>query len=441
MVLNLLAFVVVLGVLVILHEAGHFLVARLLGARAEVFSIGFGKRIWGFERGGTDYRISAVPLGGYVRIPGLGPDESELVGADTTPQPLLARWQRALILAAGPLTNVVAAVVFVAIAFMFGIEVPAFDNELSFVGWVEPGSPAGEAGIEAGDRIVAVDEAPIETWRELNLAMLTAGGRETEMVAERGDERLTFRLTPDKVTRYHIGYAGVWPPVPALVGSVQGGSPAAAAELQPGDRIVSVNGESAYYYNLASLISPHPEEEVQLVIEREGQQFDLAITPRRNGDRGQIGVATTFPAKIKRLPAVAALSDSVAECWRITRDTFNILGKLFTRKASVRQTMSGPIDIARLSGDAARDGVHKLIWFMGVISLQLAIFNLLPIPVLDGGHLAVLSVEGIIRRDLSPQIKEGVMWVGFILIMLLLAVVTVFDVMRALSDWLPNLGG
>ncbi len=440
MVLNVLVFLVVLGVLVVLHEAGHFVMARMLGARAEVFSVGFGKRVWGFERGGTDYRISAIPLGGYVRIPGLGPDESDLVGAENGGVPMLDRWKRGLILVAGPLSNVVAAVVFVAIAFMFGIEVPAFENEPSVVGWVEEGSPGDLAGVEAGDRIVEVDGAEVDTWRDLNLAMLTAGGREIEMAVVRDGQRLTYRLTPEKVTEYHIGYAGVLPPVPALVGAVQGGSPADRSRLQAGDRIVSVNGDPAYYYNLARLISPHPDEAISLVVEREGETFQMDITPRRNGDRGQIGVQTAFPSKIKHLGAVAAITESASECWRITTETFNILGKLVTRRASVRQTMSGPIGIAQLSGDAARDSGRKLIWFMGVISLQLAIFNLLPIPVLDGGHLAVLSVEGVIRRDLSPRLKEGVMWIGFILIMLLLAVVTVFDIMRALAEWLPQLG-
>jgi regulator of sigma E protease len=438
---NLLVFLVVLGVLVVLHEAGHFLVARLLGARAEVFSIGFGKRLWGFERGGTEYRISAVPLGGYVRIPGLGPDESEVVGAEGDSAPILERWKRGLILLAGPLSNVVAAVLFVAVAFMFGIEVPAFENQPSVVGWVEGSSPGAAAGIEPGDRIVAVDGETVDTWRDLNLEMLTAGGREIDIVVLRDGRRLTFRLTPDKVTSYNIGYAGVLPPVPALVGAVQSGSPAASADLQPGDRIVSVNGQPAYYYNLAKLISPHPEEPIDLIVERAGDRFQRSVTPRRNGDRGQIGVQVSFPAKVKHLGPVEAVHEGATECWRITTETFNILGKLVTQRASVRQTMSGPIGIAQLSGDAAREGVRKLIWFMGVISLQLAIFNLLPIPVLDGGHLAVLSVEGIIRRDLSPRLKEGIMWVGFILILMLLAVVSVFDIMRALSEWLPQLGG
>ncbi len=175
MLISILAFVFVIGVLITIHEFGHFAVARLLGAPVEVFSIGFGKRLWGFERGGTDYRLSLVPLGGYVRIIGLGPDETDVVSGDAQEVELLARWKRALILLAGPVINVLAAVVFVALALTMGVETPLYLEQPPVVGWVGPDSPAEAAQIQPGDLVRTVGGEPIKLWRDLEVALLTSG--------------------------------------------------------------------------------------------------------------------------------------------------------------------------------------------------------------------------------------------------------------------------
>jgi len=439
--ISFLAFFLVLGVLVILHEAGHFLVARFLGAQADVFSFGFGKRIWGFERGGTDYRISLIPFGGYVRIPGLGPDESDVAGSEEIDEDyeLLPRWKRALILFGGPVTNMVAAPLFLAVAFMIGMNVPAYRSELPVVGWVEPDSPATEAGIQAGDKVLSLDGRTIGSWEELENSMLSSGGQEVGLRIERSGREQDIVLTPKKMTRYALGYSGLLPPLDARIVQTIPNSPAFRAGLKAGDLILSVNGEAVQqFYDLIRLISPHPKEKVEIVVDRDGREMSFELVPDDQGGEGKIGIAMIFPQKIERFGPIAALGAAVRDCRRMTSDTFRVLGRLLTGKASIKQ-MSGPIDIARISGQAAKSGLHSLIWLMGVISLQLGIFNLLPIPVLDGGHLTIIAVETAMRRDLSLKLKERILEIGFIALMVLMVVVVFNDILKILPENLYKL--
>ena len=441
MVINLLAFFFVLGVLIVLHEGGHFLVARLLGAPVDVFSVGFGKRIWGIERGGTDYRVSAIPFGGYVHVIGLGPDESTVTGRDEAAEEepeLLPRWKRVLIFLGGPLTNIAAAVVLLAFAFVVGVQVPAYQNEPPVVGWVEPDSPAAAAGIEPGDRVVAVDGRPMKTWRDLESTLAGSGGHRVELTIDRHGTTLKAALTPRKVTRYGFGYSGILPPLDAVVVQLQPNSPAQRAGLEPGDRITAVDGEPVHqFYDLIRLISPHPGETLKLTVQRNGKTLELEVTPKNVGGEGKIGIPVIFSTRLEKLGPVAALGQAVHECRRMTVETFRILGRLLTRKASMSQ-ISGPIDIARISGQAARQGIRTLIWLMGIISLQLGIFNLLPIPILDGGHLTILAVEIVLRRNLPMKLKERILEVGFVLLMLLMVVVVFNDIVKILPQGLYN---
>lgn len=436
---NLLAFIFVVGVLIVLHEAGHFLAARALKAPVDVFSIGVGKRLWGFERGGTDYRISAFPIGGYVRVVGLGPDESDMIGETAEHSQLLPRWKRALILVAGPVTNIVAAAAFLGAAYIVGVETPVYLDQAPIVGWVDPSSPAAAAGLEAGDRILEMDGQQIFNWRDLDTSILTAGGRELEVIVERDGFDRSIAVTPEKITRYRFGYAGIYPPLDATVIELQKGAPAERAGLTSGDRVVSVNGEAVdQFWDLIRIISPIPGERVVLEVDRAGRLLTLEMVANDDAGTGKIGIAVLFPSEVRRLPFGPALVEGVHECRRITRETFRVIGKLVTRKTSMRQ-VSGPIDIARISGDAARGGLHKLILFMGLISLQLGIFNLLPIPLLDGGHLTIIAFESIIRRDFSLRVKERILEVGFYLLILLFVVVMFNDIVKNLPENLYNL--
>ena len=437
MFVSILAFVFVLGIVVVVHEAGHFLAARALKAPVEVFSVGFGKRLWGFERGGTDYRLSLFPLGGYVRIVGLGPDESMIDDAEDVE--LLPRWKRALILLAGPITNVVAAIFFLAVAFLIGVETPAYFEQAPVAGWVEPDSPADQAGILPGDLVVAVNGARIASWRDLQMSLGTAGGRLLEVEIQRDGRDSSVALTPEKITRYDFGYSGLAPQLDATVIRLQAGSPAEGAGLRPGDRITAVDGEAVrHFYDLIRLISPRPDQEVTLTLTREGDTIALPITPRDVGGEGKIGIPVVFPTEMRQLNPIAAVAAASQECVRMTRDTFKILGKLVTRRTSIKQ-VSGPVEIARFSGEAVRGGLRSLIWFLGLISLQLGIFNLLPIPILDGGHLTILAFESAIRRDLSLKLKERILEVGLVLLLLLTVVVMYNDIMKNIPESLYRL--
>jgi regulator of sigma E protease len=444
MLVDVLSLVIVLGVLVFIHEGGHFLLARLLKAPVSVFSFGFGKRLFGIERGGTDYRVSVIPLGGYVRIRGLGPDESDVVAKeDHVPEPLLPRWRRTLILLAGPGANVVGAIVFVSLAFVVGVQVPIWQDEPPEVAWVDPGSPAAAAGIKAGDLVLAIDGKHVRTWRDLDMATLGSPGQALVVIFRRDRQEHEVTLTPRTVTRYDVGYAGLAPPIPAEVPGVLPGSPAEKAGLRAGDVIVAVNGEPVrHFYDVMRLVGASPGRELTLTIKRGGVELEVHATPRNEGGQGKLGIPAPNPTTIKRLALPGAIGEAVRENVRMTRETFAVIGRMLAGRTSLRQ-MSGPIDIARFSGQAARTGTVSFIWLLGVISLQLAIFNLLPIPVLDGGHLAVIGAESVLRRDFSERTKERILNIGFWLIIMLVVVVFYNDIAKnfpALDKLIPGRG-
>lgn len=439
--LTLLAFIFVVGVLITIHEAGHFVVARILGAPVEVFSVGFGKRLWGFERGGTDYRISLIPLGGYVRIIGLGPDESDVVRGGAAESQLLPRWRRALILLAGPVTNIVAAVLFVALAFTMGVKTAAYLEQQPLVGWVAPGSAAEVAGVREGDAVRAVGGDEVELWRDLEIALLTAGSGEITLTVEREGKSFDIPIVLGAGNQYGFSDSGIEPRLEAIVQPVPGG-PAAAAGIEAGDRVLSIQRKPVdehaavavhQYYDLPRLIEPLPGEEIIIEVERDGARLSFELTTRNEGGQGKIGVGAVFPTIDLRLAPLPALRAGFDECRRMTLQTFKVIGQLFTGRTSIRQ-MSGPVGIAQISGQAARSGVQALIMFMGVISLQLGIFNLLPIPILDGGHLTIMGFEALIRRDLPQRVKERILEVGFYLLILLMVVVTFNDIVGRLPE-------
>ncbi|MEW6338156.1 MAG: RIP metalloprotease RseP [Acidobacteriota bacterium] len=439
MVVNILALIVVLGILVFLHEGGHFLAARAVGARVSVFSIGFGRRLFGWKRGETDYRVSAIPLGGYVRIHGLGPDESDLVGASEANEEMLPRWKRAVILIAGPVANVLGAVLFVAIALMLGADVPAWQDGPARIGWVEEASPGARAGLRPDDLVVSVDGTKVESWRQFEMAVVGSPDHPVELGVRRETSEVSVTVTPEKKGPYGIGWTGVGPVLPVQVYEVLEGSPAQAAGLAKGDVVQTVDGERVRRLeDFMKLVGARAGREVTLELERSGAPLTLKATPRDEGGQGKLGVRVGLPTAFKRVSPLDAPAEAVRECWRMTGETFAVIGRMFTGRASLKQ-MSGPIDIARFSGEAARAGTVPLIWLLGVISLQLAIFNLLPIPVLDGGHLAVIGVESVRRRDLSFRTKERIMNVGFWLIIALVVVVLYNDILKTLPAGVSKL--
>ena len=292
--------------------------------------------------------------------------------------------------------------------------------------------------LEVGDLIVAVDGAPVTMWQELETSIVTSAEHEVVLDVDRQGRHHQVTMIPESITRYGFGYSGLQPPVDPVLVQVPVGSAAQAAGLQPGDRIVAVDDEPVeQFYDLIRLISPRPNEEITLRLLRDGAELEINVIPRDVGGEGKIGVPLIPPSKVEYLGPIAAFSTATRDCRRMTIETFRIIGRLLTRKTSIKQ-VSGPIGIAQISGEAARSGLDSLIWFMGLISLQLGIFNLLPIPILDGGHLTIIAFESTIRRDLSLKVKERILEVGFYALILLMVVVLFNDIVKILPNSVYN---
>lgn len=438
---NILAFVFVLSFLIFFHELGHFLVARFFKFPIEVFSIGFGKRLFGVTRNGTDYRISLVPLGGYVKIVGLGPDESDVVAGEAPPVMRGTRWQRFLVFLAGPAVNLVLALLLTAGTFTLGREVPKYLGELPVVTVVDPGSPAEEAGIRAGDRILTLAGRPVSTWEEVQSQLGLASRERIAVGVQRGTERLDLEIVPVPRTKeqkkYDIGYTGLSPNIPAIVHSVAKGYPGEKAGLRVGDRIVSIAGKPVVlYFQVVHQIKEATAgfektgaQALDLVVDREGKPLTLSIVPRKEGDSWKIGFAPYLETVRVKLGFVAAIGASWNENLRMTAAVGQTVKRMVSGSGSIRQ-LSGPVDIAKFAGEAARLGIVELLGFMSLLSLQLGLLNLLPIPLLDGGQLAILTLEGLARRDFPVKLKERLLQVGFVFLALLMVSVVAFDLAK-----------
>ncbi|HVS12505.1 MAG TPA: RIP metalloprotease RseP [Thermoanaerobaculia bacterium] len=426
---NILAFLVAAGVVIFVHEAGHYLMAKLFGVRVLTFSLGFGKRLWGFRRGDTDYRISVVPLGGYVSFAGNDPAAPTDDPGAFINQP---RWQRVLILLAGPAMNVVLAVLLVAVVYMLGTEMPNPRDISTQVGYVAEESPAAAAGVLVGDRIVAIDGQPISDWQQVTMTVLTSPGRTLQVEVERDGEPLALTLVPREIPKYELGEAGIFPAAPTRIRSVVEGSPAARAGLRYGDAPLLVDGRPvATVEDFQAAIEPNAGREVALVIERGGERLELSLVPEEREGKGIAGVVIG-PFHFQRFGPVEALRQSVRYNLDTTAQIFSFIGKIFERRISAQSALGGPIEIAAISGAAARSGATELLLFIGLISLNLFILNMLPVPVLDGGQITIVLVESVLRRDLSVRIKERMIQVGLVLIVLLMGMALYFDLVKNL---------
>ena len=440
---NTLALLLVLSVLVVVHEFGHFAVAKFFHFPVEVFSVGFGKRLFGKVWRGTDYRVSAIPLGGYVRVIGLGPDESTLAeGTSTAAAPVGKRWQRALILLAGPIMNLVLALLLHTAVFTLGVQVPEYELEPPVVKVVEPNLPGAAAGFLPGDLIVSIDGTPTPRWRDAQFLFAMNARQKLPVVVDRSGQRVTLTVTPRAATKYEIGEVGLYPGLPRepRLMTVVAGGPADRAGLKKGDVIVSIAGRQILgapedilnkFVGGISQAAPGPFEIRYL---RNGKPGAAQISPRKDPD-GSWKVGVSVAADLKEVTERFPINQAVVESWRVLnkdfRMTLSILGRLFVGRASLK-TMSGPLDIAKFSGEAARTGAVPLVALMAAISLQLGIFNLLPIPVLDGGHLFLTLIEGAIRRDFSLAVKERILQVGFLMILALISVILYNDLAKNL---------
>ena len=427
------AFVLVLAPLVFIHELGHFLAAKAFRIGVSVFSLGFGPRLWGFRRGETDYRLSAVPLGGYVRMIGDESDEHRTGAANEfLSRP---RWQRFVVFVAGATFNIVLA--FLVMWFYFAWygkpETPGYPE----VSDVAPGSPAAAAGVERGDLLIEIAGHDVRDWNSFehhySLEIALAPNTVKPIVVEREGRRVSLQLGTGLDSRLGIGDPGLrlgreGQPV---IGSVEPGGAAEEAGLRAGDRILAAGGRDAITATeLKLLLQASVGKEVPLTIARDGEMLALSVRPRPSEDGRTIGITFGPEATVPVGIGEAAL-ESLRWNVNLSKTLFVVLERLVTAQLSIK-TMAGPVGIAQVAREALIAGIDTFLYLLAFFSLQLGILNLMPIPILDGGHILILTIEGVMRRNLSDTVKERVMQVGLVFLIAFMGVIIFLDVAKIL---------
>lgn len=430
------ATALVLGVMILVHEWGHFIAAKLLGVRVETFAIGFGPRLVGFHKNGTDYRIALLPLGGYVKMAGENPFEGNT--GDSGEFMSHPRWHRFIIAVAGPFMNFVLAIVLLTAVYMVHYEHAYFEDQPAVIGWVADNSIAQKADLQPGDRIVRIDNKQISTWDDVEPQIILHAKEPVDLAVQRGNQVLDKTITLPGNETTGIGW---FPEHPNTVTDVTPDMPAAKAGLKVGDAILGVNGKSMSWEAVAHTIYQSDGKPVNLMVLRNGQQINLQVAPIQTnypGDPGptwRIGMQSN-PLHIDKLPFAQAFSRSVDANKRNSFLIVELVQKLVRAPSTHIKQMAGPIQIAVYSGRAASEGPWRLAELMAMISLNLGIFNLLPIPILDGGVILLLAIEGIMRRDISQTIKERIYQAAFVFLVLFAVVVIYNDLLKTI----PSLG-
>jgi regulator of sigma E protease len=434
-VTSLFAFVFVLGVLIFVHELGHFLMARRIGVRVLTFSLGFGPKLIAFRRGDTEYCISAVPLGGYVKMAGETPEDTRTGASDEFLSK--TKWQRFQVLVMGPVMNLALAVIVMALVLYQGAQVALYEERPTVVASFLPESPAKQAGIQIGDRIVAVDGETTDTWQKLQMVVFGKANRRVTLTVNRDGKTIDIPVQVNARGKFEVGDIGILPVIRPVVSDLERDSAGQQAGLQPGDIILAADGER-FVSNprLVEIIRAHPNTPITLEIQRNGETKTVSVTPRPVDGAAKIGAHLTVEFRMVNPGIVEAFKLSVDQNWEWATLILKTLGGLLTRQTSVKQLM-GPVAIADLSGTAAEQGWLPLFSLMAMISLNLGLLNLMPIPVLDGGHIAILAMEGVSRRDFSMKVKEKMLLAGFVLLLMLMVTVIYNDLTRI--PWIVRL--
>jgi len=433
---TIIQLAIVLGIMVLVHEFGHFAVAKLCGIRVEVFSIGFGKRIFGFRRGETDYRLSLLPLGGYVKMSGDNPGEAPTDPGDFNAHP---RWQRILVALAGPFANFILALALMTGVYMLHNEVQEYVSGPAQTDYIPTNTPASHTGIHSGDLIVHYDTIENPTWDQVAIRSLLNINQTVPFSYVHDGKRVDTKLFVESkggADNFSLDRLGIIPKMqdaPVQIDSLEPNMPAARAGLQPHDQIASIDGIQLHSVPaLLSYLQDQAGKPAALSILRDGKTIPVQLTPQlaEVGDGTKdyrIGFRPVQPpVKVERLP----FPQAVAASWDFNKKSslliVEVIKRMFTRQVSVR-SLSGPIGIGQqIHMAAAMPGWMPIVGLMANISINLAIFNLLPIPILDGGMILFLLVESIMRRDLNQQLKERVYQVAFVCI-LIFAVMVIFN--------------
>lgn len=436
--MNIFIAIIILGILIFIHELGHFLVAKLCGVYVEKFSLGFGPRLIGKKIGETDYCLSAFPLGGYVKMYGEQPDEKPDESKKGRSFSEKSAPKRAAIIFAGPIANILLAIVIFWGLFMVG-----FPTYSPVIGQVEKDSPAAIAGLTSGDKILSVDGKPIKTWNDFQAIVEASPNKKLEISVDGGK---TFSVTPKNVEvndifneKQLIGDIGTTLYVPPVIGTLQAGMPATDAGIMQGDRILSLNGEKiSDWGQAAAYIRSRPDEAIKITIQRGNALLDFNVTPKisevknEKGEKIKVGLMGISPSEgdvVVKYGIIESMMLGFEKSYDFTKLIIVGFGKLIQQKVPA-DSLGGPIMIVQMAAESAQSGFATLLIFMAAISMNLAIFNLLPIPVLDGGHLLIIGIESITRRKLSEKIVGGFQMAGFALLIGLMVFAFYNDIMR-----------
>src|SRR5580698_2375257 len=428
---------IVLGFMILIHEFGHYAAAKYFGVRVEQFAIGFGKRLFGFRRGETDYRINILPLGGYVKMSGENPMDTR----SDDPGEFLnhPRWQRFVIAIAGPFMNVLLAFGLWTGVFMVHYEYAAIIDGPAFVGYVTPGTPAAAAGIQPGDRIVRVDDIQNPNWEQVSYKEALSPNQPLNFEISRSGVSSNITLTPQPAGRNQSGDSGMVPKEPNfLITMIEPGMPAERVGLQVGDEILTINGQQIpATAALVDMLSHTKDQPLEVVALRNGQKLTFQVRPMLSaGDppgemRYRIGLAS-FPTKVVKLPFPEAVRKSIGECVKNSSLIVELLRKMLQHKVSIKQ-VDGPIGIGSAVGSAAREkGWTPLFFLSAIISLNLGVMNLLPIPILDGGVILLLLIESLMQKEISLPIKERIYQAAFVFLVLFAVTVIFNDIVKQL---------
>ena len=523
---SVLAFLFVIGILVFIHELGHFVVAKWCGVRVEKFSLGFGKKIFSFVRGETEYRVSSLPLGGYVKMYGEGSEENVIIdgvekGSNAESKGFISgdritgieginlkeftNWQqilfklnstpdvqktyevdrdgvktlitsdaegiegikgytekeyprgfsnksilsRFLIVIAGPMMNFILPFFFLPLVFMIGISVPAYLEKAPVVGYITPESPAREAGFRVNDRIVSINGKKVKDWRDVNIIFQSNPDALLSVEVDRDNKIKNLEIRAE-ATPEGIVSVGLAEPLPAKIGSVIPGSPAKKAGLERGDEILKINGQKiADWDNMADVIKQHANSEISIEVERAGKILNFTTVPELNPQtgKGAIGITLYREEIVKKYGFLESVSRGIVEAFNmiieVTVIFFGFLFKLITGKIALStagKSIAGPLFIAKISGTAAESGAAQLLQFTSFISINLAIINLLPIPMLDGGHILFLMLEKIKGKSLSNKTLEITQRIGFSLLIFIMFLAVYNDISRLRGDIMHTIG-
>jgi regulator of sigma E protease len=432
-------FIIALSILIIIHEFGHYIVARLSGIRVEKFSVGFGPKIWGIKRGDTEYKVSLLPFGGFVKMS--GDDPADVDKDDKKAFYNKSVFTRARVVAAGPIMNLILCIILMPIVFMIGKSEPAFLHDAPVITEVRADSPAAKAGIDREDVIIKVGDKEVKDWKDVLDDVLVSSDQDLTITVSRGGAYLEKTVHIVSIADGRGGYLGVEPPLfignEAVADGVRAGSPASKAGIEPGDTVVAIDGQPiGDWTDMIVAVGQSKGSEVEFTVKRADELLKLKLTPEYDEkmERYLIGVSKDMTKRdIPMVKIRYGFFESITEGWkevgRLGGLTFKVLGRLVTGRLSYK-TLGGPIQIAQATAAAARSGISSFLFFLAFLSMQLGILNLLPIPVLDGGHLVFFGIEAIRRKPLSERVQGIASQVGMALIILLLLVVSFNDLMH-----------